>query len=335
MICENPHCQYFPGLSEFTDVDPFDSSEMETFRRRFPVEAVARINEAIITARDETDDADSSDDDEQVNRGTLILDATCAPADVSYPTDTGVLNETRLVSERLIDELHDPSGDKEMPRTYRLIARKNYLLFVQNRRPASRLVRKTLRSQLQYIRCNMRYIQAFSKSRSLTTKRETKLSIVQQVYKQQLKMYEERSHQHADRIVIVSLPHVGCIVRGKVAIKTEFGTKIAISPENGYVQIEQLSWDAFKESQTLQSSRERYFERNDHYHEHILADKIYQTRDNLNYCSTHGITMNGPKLSRPPKDRALHDEQKRQERLDAGERNAIESKYGEDKYRYV
>jgi len=28
MIRENPHCQYFLGLSEFTDVAPFDSSKM-------------------------------------------------------------------------------------------------------------------------------------------------------------------------------------------------------------------------------------------------------------------------------------------------------------------
>jgi len=29
------------------------------------------------------------------NHGTLILDATCVPADIHYPTDAGVLNDAR------------------------------------------------------------------------------------------------------------------------------------------------------------------------------------------------------------------------------------------------
>jgi hypothetical protein len=32
---------------------------------------------------------------EPLNSGKLILDATCAPADISYPTDIEILNEAR------------------------------------------------------------------------------------------------------------------------------------------------------------------------------------------------------------------------------------------------
>lgn len=32
---------------------------------------------------------------ERKNRGKLILDATCAPADISYPTDLKLLNQAR------------------------------------------------------------------------------------------------------------------------------------------------------------------------------------------------------------------------------------------------
>ena len=31
----------------------------------------------------------------QANQGVLILDATCIPADIKYPTDLGLLNEAR------------------------------------------------------------------------------------------------------------------------------------------------------------------------------------------------------------------------------------------------
>jgi len=44
--------------------------------------------------------------------------------------------------------------------------------------------------------------------------------------------------------------------------------------------------------------------------------------------------MNGPKLGRPPKDKKLYEQQKYLERSEAGERNAIEGKFGEAKTRY-
>lgn len=334
MICENPHCQYFLGFSEFTDVAPFDSSKMVAFRRRFPIEAVARINEAMIRAQSEADEAPRDKDDDPDNHGTLILDATCAPADVHYPTDASVLNDARLLSERLIDELHDPSGGQSKPRTYRKKARKSYLLLARSKRPGYRLIRGTIRAQLQFIHRNLGHIESLSERCPLTENQKRELAVVMQVHDQQREMYDLRQRQVPNRIVSTSQPHVRPIVRGKRSARVEFGAKIAMSLEDGYARIEKLSWDAFNESQTLQDSCERYRERHGYYPERILADKIYRTRDNLNYCADHGIKLNGPKLGRPPKDRTLYTEQKRQERLDAGERNAIEGKFGEAKRRY-
>jgi len=84
--------------------------------------------------------------------------------------------------------------------------------------------------------------------------------------------------------------------------QVEFGAKLALSLENGYARVEKLSFEAFNESTTLQASCERYKARNGYYPERVLADKIYRTRKNLQYCAEHGITLNGPKLGRPPKD---------------------------------
>ena len=33
---------------------------------------------------------------EDKNQGKLIIDATCAPADISYPTDLNLLNNARI-----------------------------------------------------------------------------------------------------------------------------------------------------------------------------------------------------------------------------------------------
>jgi ribosomal protein L34E len=149
-------------------------------------------------------------------------------------------------------------------------------------------------------------------------------------------MYTHRRRSVGHRIVSISQPHIRPIVLGKLSANVEFGAKLALSLENGYtrVGVEKLSFEAFNESTTLQASCERYKTRNGYYPERVLADKIYRTRKNLQYCAEHGIALNGPKLGRPPKDRRIYEAQKRIERQEAGKCNTIESKIGEAKRRY-
>jgi hypothetical protein len=114
----------------------------------------------------------------------------------------------------------------------------------------------------------------------------------------------------------------------------EFGAKISVSLVNGYAMVERLDWDAYNEAGDLKEAVERYKMRYGFYPERILADKIYRNRGNLQYCEKLNIRMNGPKLGRPPADKAIYAEQKWLERLDAGERNAVEGKFGEGKRCY-
>jgi len=339
MIRENPHCQYFLGMTEFTNHPPFDASKMVAFRKRFPPAAMQEINEAIIS-QDEDDppapDTGSSEDSEerQDNSGTLILDATCAPADMHFPTDAALLNDARKLSEKLIDELYVPDTGNIKPRTYRRKARKDYLFLVRNKRPGYKLIRKTLRGQLQYLKRNIGHIQNLSETTVLSERQRQSLQVIIQLYEQQKQMYTQKTHKIPNRIVSVHQPWVRPIVRGKLNAPTEFGAKIAMSMEDGYARIEKLSWEAFNEAKTLKDSCERYRKRHGVYPERILADKIYRNRENLNFCKTNGIKMNGPKLGRPPKDKTLYEQQKQLEKLEAGERNAIEGKFGEAKRRY-
>lgn len=50
-IQENPYMQYFLGLHEFQQEPLFDASMMVHFRKRFPVEDVAKINEYVCTGK--------------------------------------------------------------------------------------------------------------------------------------------------------------------------------------------------------------------------------------------------------------------------------------------
>ncbi len=347
LIRENPYMQFFIGLNNFTDYTPFDASTMTYFRKRLTPEILAEINQLIVEASKDDDDHhdDNSSGDagtpdeskpELKNEGTLILDATCAPADVHFPTDVALLNDSRVKLEEMIDDLQAGSDEKK-PRTYRQKARTLYLRFARNRRPRYKQIRRAIREQLGFVRRDIELVRELlsASSSQLIPRQMQYWQTIQDVYQQQLEMYREKKHKVEDRIVSIHQPWVRPIVRGKATADVEFGAKISVSLVNGYAMIEQLDWNAFNESGDLQTAVERYRERHGCYPERILADKIYRNRKNHQYCSGLDIRMNGPNLGRPPKDKKLYDEQKRQERSEAGERNAVEGKFGEAKRCYT
>lgn len=58
------------------------------------------------TAADASDNVGKSEPEsakELPNKGTLIIDATCAPADIAYPTDLELCDKARSWTERIID----------------------------------------------------------------------------------------------------------------------------------------------------------------------------------------------------------------------------------------
>lgn len=343
MIAEHPYLQYFIGLPSFVDKAPFDGSAMTLFRKRITPEMMAEINQMIIHPEKNDDDhtgfgtgnSITETEKEPENKGTLILDATCAPADIHFPTDVSLLNESREKLEEMIDTLHD-SKDGIKPRTYRENARKQYLRFARNRKPRYKMIRKAIRQQMGYVKRDLEIVRILleSSKHPLSSKQQQYLETIRELYRQQGTMFREKSHRIENRIVSIHQPWVRPIVRGKATADVEFGAKIAISMVDGYSSIERLDWDAYNESVDLIKTIERHKTRTGQYPERILADKIYRTRKNLQFCETHHIRFNGPKLGRPPQNKALYNEQKRLEKQESGERNAVEGRFGEGKRFY-
>lgn len=366
-ITENPYLQYFIGLKEYQTQAPFNPSLMVHFRKRFGKKALREINEEICRAAREADKKKNKDDDHKpepptggkkvateetnnpdqdssfevypANQGKLILDATCAPADIHYPTDLSLLNEAREKLDNIIDIIHKTLGKPgKRPRTYRQIARKNYLGIVRNKKPGKKTIRKAIGQQLRYVKRNLgvvdRLLVQAGDEHGLSRKHQETLDTIRKLYEQQRHMYTNRTHKINDRIVSISQPHVRPIVRGKATADVEFGAKVAISIVNGYAQVEKLSWDAFNEGNTLIASVENYRQRYGFYPEAVQADKIYRNKENLRYCARRGIRLSGPKLGRPPADKTLQKELRQLERQDACERNTVEGKFGEGKRRY-
>lgn len=120
------------------------------------------------------------------------------------------------------------------------------------------------------------------------------------LYEQQKYMYDNKVHSVEHRIVSISQPWLRPIVRGKVKAPFEFGAKFDLSLDSeGYGRIEKISFEAYNESTCLTEAVERFRERTGYYPERVLADQIYRTRENRNYCKDHGIRLSEPKLGRP------------------------------------
>jgi len=104
---------------------------------------------------------DSDAKNKSVNSGKLIIDATCAPADISYPTDLGLLSGARVHTEKIIDILYKQIKyqTNKKPRTYRNLARKDYLLIAKQRRPSRNKKTQAIKKQLQYIKRNLAHIE--------------------------------------------------------------------------------------------------------------------------------------------------------------------------------
>ena len=141
-----------------------------------------------------------------------------------------------------------------------------------------------------------------SVGKALNAQQMERLRTIRTIYEQQKYMYDTRTHSVPNRIVSVSQPFVRPIVRGKAGHPVEFGAKLDISVVDGWTRLEYYSFDAYNESGNLQGMAERFREREGHYPDRILADKIFRTRNNLNYCKEHNIRLSGPALGRPKKN---------------------------------
>src|SRR5690606_9473145 len=202
-ITENMYLQYFLGYSSYIKEAPFDASLFVDIRKRLGQELIEEMNERIHgfsmeraakkeeKNRRKKNSGDGPAGGEPGNKGEVIYNATVCPQDIAYPTDHGLLNKAREITEGIIDVLHrkQPLGKK--PRTYRQTARKVYLKVAQNKNPSKKSIRKGIKFQLQYLRRNFKTIEKQLDRFGdfpLGHKLQRKYWIIQTVYEQQLMM---------------------------------------------------------------------------------------------------------------------------------------------------
>ena len=354
-IQENMYMQYFIGYSSFSAEAPFDPSLFVEFRKRLGIDQINAINEKILGLSPGNGDEGTDDKNDQghssvagpvdvlseqenengesaiTHKGKLITDATACPQDIAYPTDLNLLNDARMKSEELIDELYDPQYHKRKPRTYRKVARKYYLRTAQKKVKSKKEIHNAVKKQLGYLRRNLTSIDMLLDQYPrlkipLNKKQHKYLLVINTLYDQQEEMFLESTHSIEHRIVSIHQPHVRLIVRGKTNANVEFGAKINVSLMNGFAFLDDLSWDAFNEGTRLLSSVKKYKERFGYYPEEVLADKIYCNRNNRNALKLLGIKLRAKPLGRPTAVDVEH--------VRPGERNSIEGTFGQAKTAY-
>jgi len=367
-IRENAYLQYFLGFAGYSSKTPFDPSMMVHFRKRFSQEELNRINELIaergkamvkeaMASVQNEDDSDDSDDDagnqlslddfvkpadwpEGKNWGTLTIDASCTPADITYPTDLKLVNEARQSTERIIDDLCDQDVDlrQHRPRYDRGKARANFLNVAKQKKPRRRKIKAAIRRQLDYLQRNLDAIDALiacgASLSALKTHWWRKLIVISELHRQQSILLYAKTRSMPDRIVNLVQRHVRPMVRGKARAAVEFGAKISVSVRNGFAFLHRISWDPYNEAEDLIAQAKKYKQDYGCYPERICADRIYINTKNRNFCTRNNIRLSGKRLGRPPKDAAINAVHAQQLSADQRRRNEVEGCFGAGKRKY-
>ena len=347
-IQENPYMQYMCGLTEYSDQPIFDPSLFTTIRKRITIEDINALTlELAKKARqikEKEDKKDSGNDKggnsvaaDKTQPTDVKADATCADAEVRYPTDIDLVEDGSKYIDRMIDKVCGIKKIRKPAGVERNRIRAIYLNVIKRKHKGSKLIKDALSRMLPLLYrdiltlLNLIGVDDETYGRFNCTQKRTIQAVID-MYHQQEAMLREGKHTCENRIVSIHQPHVRPIVRGKAKAKVEFGAKIGVSNVSGYSFIDHHSWDAYNEASDLTVHIEKYKERFGCEPKRFFGDKIYLNRENRKILKEKGIQIMGRPLGRPPKNPT--DEQLERERIGVSLRNEAEAQFGTGKRTY-
>ena len=350
-IQENPYMQYLVGLKYFQESPIFSPELFVTLRKRidgkFFNDIMLSMHKNCIKKSDseKSDRCDSgisgngrpSAISPVTHKGKMKIDATCTDAEMRYPTDINILEDSSREIERLMQKI-SAKAVVAKPRSCRGEARSCFVRYTKKKHKGKKLIRETKKQLLHLL---SKDIQSFVKFigrigtdvlSCLNHRDLSNFSAIRKAYEQQKYMFDHDVRSCLDRIVSIFQSHVRPIVRGKAGRKTEYGAKIGVSVVNGFTYIDHLSWDAYNETSDLILQIMTYKERFGYYPQEVQADKIYLNKGNRKLLKDLGIVCHCPPLGRPKKNPDPEEEQLR--RKASGERNSVEATFGTAKRVY-
>lgn len=240
LVLENMYAQRFCGLSPAQVAGYMHpASGLANFRAKIGPQGMALIEEALTAA---------GQGKSRKRGGKLILETTCVPADILYPTDIRLLERCRLAVIRLMRRAKD-FGLKALYRTYNRTARKVFVQFSKVGKPGEKTRRRTHKRMFQLVRRNLKQLADLRQIASREIGPLCRADDDVLAFLQELKTVERRIRAilHQQRLVrqgVVSIPgrivsfhkdHIRPIVRGKFPLWTEFGPKVLFGLVRGCV----------------------------------------------------------------------------------------------------
>ncbi len=212
---ENPYWQYFCGATYFEHQLPIDPSSMTRFRRRIGESGCELILQATVTA------GLNSKTIKPAHLKRITVDTTVQEKAVSFPTDSKLLNRSRV---RLV----------KLCREQAVVLRQSYArkgpqaLFKANRYAHARQYRR-MRSRVKKLRIYLgrvvrdieRKIANQADKQAVFTK---ELGLAKRLLAQQ--------KQDKNKLYSLHAPEVECISKGKAHKRYEFGVKASIATTN-------------------------------------------------------------------------------------------------------
>jgi hypothetical protein len=341
-IQENPYIQYFLGLEEFTDQPIFDASLFVTIRKRITIEDInaftLQLQKKLKDKKDKDKDNHDSNSESPKKTETqdtdIKVDATCANAEVKYPTDLDLLEDASKFLARLNLEISRITKESVLTLN-RFRIREVYLGVIKRKHKGKKLIDTAKRKILHWLHVDILKLtdklDSGTFSRLNRTKQRTLLAIYK-MWTQQNTMFHTGVHTCSDRIISIHQPHLRPIIRGKAKAKVEFGAKIGVSIVSGFTYIDHHSWDAYNEASDFDTHIKLFKERFGKMAHRFFGDKIYLNKENRKKMKGFGIECMGRALGRPPKNQT--EEQREREIIGVGLRNEVEATFGTSKRVY-
>lgn len=327
LFLENPYIQYFCGYDQFVVSREREASTLARVRKRLGVEYFRRFEDEILEI---LKSRKIIKDNEQ------MVDATVFPSNVTYPTDTGLIENARQWIIEVIKKVIKAEGVKKKVRTYCRKARRVYLKFEKKRRHSEKEIRRTKKQLLQYVRRNisqLRDLLTGIKEIPQKTIRQIKdrLIVAENIYWQQRTMLAKKIRSIEKRIVSFRRPEVRPIVRGKSGKDVEFGPKASVSCVDGFLFLDKFSYEAFNEGVVLKDDISEHKRKFDKEPEVVITDKIYGNLENREMLEEKGIKASLIPLGRKC-ERSREEEKWVRQKQD--KRSEIEGKIGVAKVYY-
>lgn len=230
-VQENIYAQRFCGLSPAQASDYMNpASGLSNFRARIGSAGMALIEEALNAA---------TQGKFRKHADKLILDTTCVPLDILYPTDIRLLERCRLAAVRLMKQARH-FGLNAFYRTYNRTARKLFVSFSKLSKPNEKSRRRMHKRMFQFVRRNLKQLLDLRTRAAHELGPQCRANVGLWGWLRELKIVESRvrlvlHQQRQVRQGVVSIPnrivsfhkdHVRPIVRGKFPLSTEFGPKV-------------------------------------------------------------------------------------------------------------